>query len=435
VYDSVLFLNQKADCGEKGDPANFGKILRQVEECREDKEERMRGTLTISGNLLWRIARLFICSALLSTAILEAGTLFVTVEGTGQILQFTSGGVASTFASGLNVPIGLAFDSSGNLYEADSNYPNFGNGVIYKFTPGGVRSTFASGLGDPVSLAVDATGNVYVGDDYDQNIYKFTPGGVRSTFASSVYPAGLAFDGAGNLYEADSGFAVNSTVGRINEFAPGGTEGTFASGLGYPVGLAFDASGNLYASDAHLGAIFEFAPGGTESTFASGLSSAGFLAFDGNGNLFAVDQTGFIYEFTPGGVRSTFASGLSGPVGLAFSPMSATIQPPIAADGSSVFKANRGVVPVKFTLTVNGVATCNLPPATISLTETSGDSPGPVNASEYETSADNGSNFRIDTTDCQYVYNLGTRGLGAGTYLVQINISGTVVGSATFGLN
>src|SRR5579863_3964595 len=109
----------------------------------------MRNSLTISGDPLWRLARLLFCCTLLSTATLQGGTLFVTVEGTGQILQFTSGGVASTFASGLNVPIGLAFDNAGNLYEADSNYPNVGNGVIYKFTPGGVRTTFASGLGDP----------------------------------------------------------------------------------------------------------------------------------------------------------------------------------------------------------------------------------------------------------------------------------------------
>jgi hypothetical protein len=100
-----------------------------------------------------------------------------------------------------------------------------------------------------------------------------------------------------------------------------------------------------------------------------------------------------------------------------------------------VFKANRAVVPVKFTLTLNGVSTCNLPPATISLTQTSGGSPGPVNADEYTMSADNGSNFRVDTPNCQYIYNLGTKYLGQGAYLVQITINSAVVGSANFGLN
>jgi hypothetical protein len=52
------------------------------------------------------------------------------------------------------------------------------------------------------------------------------------------------------------------------------------------------------------------------------------------------------------------------------SPCAAAVQSPIKSDGTSVFKANRGVVPVKFTLSVNGAATCQLPAATISLTRT-----------------------------------------------------------------
>jgi hypothetical protein len=50
-------------------------------------------------------------------------------------------------------------------------------------------------------------------------------------------------------------------------------------------------------------------------------------------------------------------------------------------------------------------------------------------------SSDNGSNFRIDTADCQYVYNLGTGSLGTGTYRVNIAIGGGIVGSGVFGLD
>jgi hypothetical protein len=109
------------------------------------------------------------------------------------------------------------------------------------------------------------------------------------------------------------------------------------------------------------------------------------------------------------------------------------VQPPINADGSSVFKANRGVVPVKFTLTVDGVATCQLPPATISLSRTAGTVLGSISESTYLMPSDNGSNFR--TTDCQYIYNLGAGSLGKGTYRVNIAIGGGIVGSGVFGLN
>jgi hypothetical protein len=113
-------------------------------------------------------------------------------------------------------------------------------------------------------------------------------------------------------------------------------------------------------------------------------------------------------------------------------PFAAQVQPPINADGSSVFNAKRGVVPVKFTLTVGGAPTCDLPSATISLFRTSGGTPGVVNEGDYEMPSDDGSNFRV--SGCQYIYNLGTSHLGAGTYQVKISIGGVVVGTATFGL-
>ena len=101
-------------------------------------------------------------------------------------------------------------------------------------------------------------------------------------------------------------------------------------------------------------------------------------------------------------------------------------------DGSSIFNASRGVVPVKFTLARNGAATCQLPPATISVTRIAGGTTGLVDESVYLQNADTGSNFRI--SGCQYAYNLQSSALGIGTYRVDISISGKVVGSAVFAL-
>jgi uncharacterized delta-60 repeat protein len=110
----------------------------------------------------------------------------------------------------------------------------------------------------------------------------------------------------------------------------------------------------------------------------------------------------------------------------------AQVQQPINANGTSVFTVRRGVVPVKFTLTVGGVATCALPPATIAVTRTAGGTTGAVNESVYSSSADSGSNFRISS--CQYIYNLNSSALGVGTYRVDIKINGDVVGSGVFQL-
>ena len=257
------------------------------------------------------VAAVFILSVAAQRTYASPGDLYES-DGSGNIYEFTPGGTQSTFASGLNQPFGLAFDSGGNLFEADQFSDN-----IYEFTPGGTRSTFASGLNNPAGLAFNTAGNLFEADEGSGIIYEFTPGGTRSIFASGLTgPAGLAFDSAGNLFVADL------PSGNIYEFTPGGGRSTFASGLDFPTGLAFNSAGNLFETDEGTGNIYEFTPGGTQSTFASGLDFPSGLAFNSAGNLFEADAlSGHIYEFTPGGgTRITFASGLSGPIFLAFEP-------------------------------------------------------------------------------------------------------------------
>ena len=97
-----------------------------------------------------------------------------------------------------------------------------------------------------------------------------------------------------------------------------------------------------------------------------------------------------------------------------------------------MFNVRRGVVPVKFTLTLDGVPTCDLPPATIAVYRTGTGGNQQIDESVYSGPADNGSNFRIDS--CQYIYNLSASALGVGTYRVEILINGQVVGNAAFAL-
>jgi len=137
---------------------------------------------------------------------------------------------------------------------------------------------------------------------------------------------------------------------------------------------------------------------------------------------------------TIGGVAFDATASLVGSFRLEPPPYAALVKPPIQADGTSVFKGNRGVVPVKFTLTYNGANTCDLVPATIALFQTAGTVVGPVTLSTYTLAADNGSNFKVDATACQYVYNLSTASLASGTYSVKILIGGTIVGAGTFGV-
>ena len=86
----------------------------------------------------------------------SSGNLFISIEtftdpGANSIVYFTQTGVGSTFATGLTFPRGLAFDSSGNLFVAEANA--IPDGDILKFPPdGGSPTVFASGFGRPEFL-------------------------------------------------------------------------------------------------------------------------------------------------------------------------------------------------------------------------------------------------------------------------------------------
>src|SRR6266566_4101932 len=99
-------------------------------------ETKFKSARGVAGHLFSQVlclgALILICSSA------PAQNLFVSA---GNIYEFTPAGVRSTFASGLDGPEGLAFDSAGNLFVADT----FTSGAIYKFTPDGMRSTFALG--------------------------------------------------------------------------------------------------------------------------------------------------------------------------------------------------------------------------------------------------------------------------------------------------
>ena len=127
------------------------------------------------------LARVLLAMSVTST-LPAVDMLYVTLSGSNTIVSYdTSRGVGSaiaatvtTFAnSQLNYPKGLAFDTSGNLYAANS-----GTNTISKFdSSGGYVSMISSNLSGPVGLAFDSSGNLYAANNTSKTISKFDSSG------------------------------------------------------------------------------------------------------------------------------------------------------------------------------------------------------------------------------------------------------------------
>ena len=234
------------------------------------------------------------------------GNLFIADEGSNRIRKVDTSGIITTVAgngssgfsgdggpaisASLSGPIGVALDGTGNLFFADA-----GNNRIRKVDTSGIISTVAgdgifgfSGDGDPATsaslrdpfgVALDGAGNLFIADRFNQRIRRvdaatgiittvagdgptgigaggFSGDGGPATSASLNSPFGVAVDGAGNLFIADT---LNNRIRKVDTsgiittvagngsfgFSGDGDPATSAS-LHEPFGVALDGSGNLF---------------------------------------------------------------------------------------------------------------------------------------------------------------------------------------------
>ena len=154
----------------------------------------------------------------------------------GTVFKITPDGAVTTFGSVLGQGFGLAIDSSDNVFAASGSTDR----TIYRFTPAGVRTVFVGPSAFatnqvPIGLIFDSSGNLVVtavdGFAGTGEILKFAPDTTKTVFATGLGggPRGMAYDSDGNLFVAE---VPPTTAGDILKFSPSGTRSTFASGLG-----------------------------------------------------------------------------------------------------------------------------------------------------------------------------------------------------------
>jgi sugar lactone lactonase YvrE len=275
-------------------------------------------SLKVPGGRVWGGYPLAVAATLLlaiSTAAHAQGILTVTPSRTANTTAGTgtagdTGDTGPATAATLANPSAVAYDSNGNLYLADAN-----NHVIREVSTTGIITTIAgtgiegfSGdgaaataaqLDTPTGIAVDGSGNLYIADSHNHRIREVSNGNITTiagtgtpgfsgdaaaaTAAQLSLPSGVAVDKSGNLYIADtnnhrirevSGGTINTIAGDGEELYAGDGAAATAAALDSPTSVAVDASGNVYIAD-RLNQRIRMVSNGIITTLA-GTSTAGF---------------------------------------------------------------------------------------------------------------------------------------------------------------
>ncbi|MDY6792391.1 MAG: Ig-like domain-containing protein, partial [Thermodesulfobacteriota bacterium] len=240
---------------------------------------------------------------------IDTDGIITTIAGNG-IMGYNGDGMPATEAT-LNYPKGVAIDSSGNLYIADS-----GSYRIRKVDTIGIITTVAGGgstIGDglatqrtlywPGGVTLDTWGNLYIADTFNHRIRKVDPAGLMTTVAGTGGGYWMGY--------AQGGFSGDGGPGIEAE-------------LDNPTDVAIDSSGNLYIADQRNNRIRKVDTSGIITTVAgSGDVGGGNGGFDGDGGLateallnyphgLAVDTTGNIFIADQGNnrIRKVNTSGI-----------------------------------------------------------------------------------------------------------------------------
>jgi hypothetical protein len=206
-----------------------------------------------TSSFLTGFLAMLVAAGLLSSAgTAQAAIVYSANFASGTISSWNTsnpGAGAITILSGITGPIGVATDSSGNIYVSSTA----DGGSIRKYTQGGSYLTSLTGIGTTFALAFDSSDNLYYNTPTDNVTYKTTTSLTSfSFFAFGYSPTGMFIDASGNVsvmnvasgeypYVStwDSGGVLLTSLSNIDSFDP----------MDNSHGVTRDAAGNYYVSN------------------------------------------------------------------------------------------------------------------------------------------------------------------------------------------
>jgi sugar lactone lactonase YvrE len=248
---------------------------------------------------------------------LAGGTVAASAFGGPASAATTGVTVAGGYGGGsasnqLSLPSDVAVDSSGNVYVADTFNnrveewtPDATSGVTVAGSSSGDFGAGANQLWGPSGVAVNAAGDVFVADSNNNRVQEWAPGatngvtvagsssGVAGSGVSQLNdPYGVAVDSLGDV------FVLDTNNNRVQEWTPGATSGMTVAGghgagpaanqLNFPEGIAVDSSGDVYVADTFNNRVQEWTPGASSGVTVAGSNSGA----DGSGANQLTNPTG-----------------------------------------------------------------------------------------------------------------------------------------------
>ena len=288
-------------------------------------------------------------------AVDSSGNLFLSVPSTPGAIQELSNGVATTLVN-LTGPVGIAVDSSGNLYigqPANFSIAEFSHGALttvagngqFSYSGDGGPATSAQLYG-PMALAL-AAGNLYIADqnsvirEVSNGIITTVPGTSGGVLSNAD---GVAVDASGNIFIADFG---NARIAELSQ----GVLSTLA--VGHATDVAVDAAGNVYAG---IGSSIVEIANGAVTTLGAVNPQANAVAVDSTGAVyFANPALSRVYKLANGAITTFAGTGYNGYSGDGGPATAATLTNPsgvavdllgnvFIADGTRIRKVSNGII-------------------------------------------------------------------------------------------